>query len=42
IRDTNMHIVKNQQLANRKIRYANRFEKMKKALNSTLDLGCEE
>ncbi|CAG8795175.1 22931_t:CDS:2, partial [Cetraspora pellucida] len=42
IRDTNMYIVKNQQAANKKARYANGFGRMKKALNIALDLGCKE
>ncbi|CAG8775959.1 9858_t:CDS:2, partial [Cetraspora pellucida] len=42
IRDTNTYIIKNQQAANKKARYANRFGRMKKALNIALDLGCEE
>ncbi|CAG8753034.1 1630_t:CDS:2 [Cetraspora pellucida] len=33
---------KNQQLASKKIKYANGFGKMKKALNFVLNLGCEE
>ncbi|CAG8807193.1 16105_t:CDS:2, partial [Cetraspora pellucida] len=42
IRDTNTYIVKNQQAANKKAKYANRFGRIKKALNIALDLGCEE
>ncbi|CAG8676166.1 8213_t:CDS:1, partial [Gigaspora rosea] len=41
-RDSNMHIVKNRQLANKKVKYANGFRKIKKALNIALDLGCEK
>ncbi|RIB27491.1 hypothetical protein C2G38_2029343 [Gigaspora rosea] len=42
VRDSNIHIVKNRQLANKKVKYANRFRKMKKALNIALDLECEK
>ncbi|CAG8550152.1 90_t:CDS:2 [Gigaspora rosea] len=42
IRGTNVHIMKNRQVVNKKVRYANGFGKMKKALNIALDLGCEE
>ncbi|CAG8656727.1 589_t:CDS:2, partial [Cetraspora pellucida] len=34
--------IENKQLVNKKVRYANRFDKIKKALNIALDLGCEE
>ncbi|CAG8849969.1 180_t:CDS:1 [Gigaspora margarita] len=39
IRDSRMHDTK---VINKKVRYANGFGKMKKALNIALDLGCEE
>ncbi|CAG8815272.1 35861_t:CDS:2, partial [Gigaspora margarita] len=39
IRDSRMHDTK---VINKKIKYANEFGKIKKALNITLDLGCEK
>ncbi|CAG8548192.1 6837_t:CDS:2, partial [Dentiscutata heterogama] len=42
IRDTNIYIIKNQQVANKKARYANGFGRMKKALIIALELGYEE
>ncbi|RIB21173.1 hypothetical protein C2G38_2034611 [Gigaspora rosea] len=39
IRDYRMHDAK---VINKKVRYANGFGKMKKALNIALDLGCKE
>ncbi|CAG8767464.1 9362_t:CDS:2 [Gigaspora margarita] len=42
IRDVNMVNVKDQQIANKKVRYANRFGRIKKALNTALDIGCEK
>ncbi|CAG8598060.1 20680_t:CDS:2 [Gigaspora margarita] len=33
---------KDQQIVNKKIRYVNGFGKIKKALNTALDLGCEK
>ncbi|CAG8650226.1 21423_t:CDS:2, partial [Cetraspora pellucida] len=42
IRNTNVYNAKGQQIANKKIRYANGFRKMKKALNTALDLGCKQ
>ncbi|CAG8825503.1 22890_t:CDS:1, partial [Cetraspora pellucida] len=42
IRDNDMFSAKSQQIVNKKVRYANGFGKMKKALNTALDLGCEK
>ncbi|CAG8525300.1 8663_t:CDS:2, partial [Scutellospora calospora] len=42
IRDANIHNTKGQQIANKKVRYTNRFRKMKKALNTALDLSCKK
>ncbi|CAG8469233.1 9827_t:CDS:2 [Cetraspora pellucida] len=42
IRNTNVNNTKGQQIANKKVRYANGFRKMKKALNTALNLSCEQ
>ncbi|CAG8661996.1 12615_t:CDS:2, partial [Gigaspora rosea] len=42
IRGTNMDNITNQQVANKKVRSANSFGKMKKALNIALNLQCKE
>ncbi|CAG8791417.1 2951_t:CDS:2 [Gigaspora margarita] len=42
IRSNNMLNTKDQQIINKKVKYANGFEKMKKALNTALDLEYEK
>ncbi|CAG8739965.1 6532_t:CDS:1, partial [Racocetra fulgida] len=42
IRGVNVYDAKHKQVVSKKVKYANRFGKMKKALNIALDLGCEE
>ncbi|CAG8827094.1 22365_t:CDS:2, partial [Gigaspora margarita] len=42
IRSNNMLNTKDQQIINKKVRYTNGFEKIKKALNTTLDLEYEK
>ena len=38
----NLHNAEIRLVVNKKVRYTNGFSKMKKALNITLDFGCEE
>ncbi|CAG8538387.1 20328_t:CDS:2 [Cetraspora pellucida] len=40
IRDANLYNTKHKQLVSKKVIYANRFGKLKKALNLVLNLGC--
>ncbi|CAG8486451.1 1863_t:CDS:2, partial [Scutellospora calospora] len=42
IRDNDMFSAKSQQIVNKKVQYANEFGKMKKALNTALNLGYEK
>ncbi|CAG8713696.1 3895_t:CDS:2 [Cetraspora pellucida] len=42
IRGANVHNAKHKQVVSKKVKYTNRFGKIRKALNIALNLGCEE